>query len=323
MSATMAIYIATGIKIIRRGALLRFFVNESQQRSCHRDSSIAVETDAGPIAFGRKNIIVTTQIEHDVHHHDLGSRCASSEGDHASLSSYSSTNILSKSCQREEIEARCSDQIPMSRTSRELEPSPSTRGPPCIHGEDPRTGYRATIFATNHPEEYATLPPRPLSFATHHQCPHVKKAAGNEAALAYLKVAFLMFVALIVVWVPSSVNRLYQFLHENQANFPLSLISAIVLPMQGTWNATIYVYTTRAEYRRAYTMIQSKAMGKAVPYHTRRDLYQKDTLTSSAATRDFEPEMQLEEGFRQGDHLRHSGSARSGSLVESKSDSIR
>jgi hypothetical protein len=311
----MAIYIATGVKIVRRGALLRFFVNESQQRSRHRDSAVAVETVADPFASG-KNIIVTTQIEHDVHHHDLGSRCALYEGDHASLSSYSSTKNLSKSCQREEVEIGCSDHMRMSRTSRDLKTSPY------LHGEDLRAGYRATVFATNHAGESAMLPPRPASSATHLQNSHIKRAAGNEAALAYLKVAFLMFIALIVVWVPSSVNRLYQFIHGNQANFPLSLISAIVLPMQGTWNATIYIYTTRAEYRRACTMIQSRVMGKAVPYHQRRDLYPKDTLTSSTATRDSDPEIQLEEGLEQGDHLRHSESAQSGSMMESKSHSI-
>jgi hypothetical protein len=316
----MAIYIATGIKIVRRGALLRFFVNGSQQRS--QDSTVPEETVTNAFASG-KNIIVTTQIEHDVHHHDLGSRWALTEGDHASLSSYSSTNNLSRPCQREEIETRCVDQIRMSRTSRELKPSPGIRGSPYLLDEDARAGYRATVFATNHAGESAPLPPRPCSSATYHQNPHIKRAAGNEAALAYLKVAFLMFIALIVVWVPSSVNRLYQYIHGNQANFPLSLMSAIVLPMQGTWNATIYIYTTQAEYRRAYTILRSKVMQKPVPYHPRRNVYQKDTLTSSTATRDFDPDIQLEEGLEQGDALRHSASPQSSSTVESKSDSIR
>lgn len=308
----MSIYIATGIKIFRRGALLRFFVNGSQQKS--QDSTVAVEPVTDPFVSG-KNIIVTTQIEHDVHHHDLGSRRALSEADHASLSSYSSTKNLSKPVPREEIETRYSDQNRSSRTSRDLRPSPGIRVSPYLHNEDPSAGYRATAFATSPPSETEALPPRPLSAAAH-QNSHIKRAASNAAALAYLKVAFLMFIALIVVWVPSSVNRLDQFMHHNKANFPLSLISAIVLPMQGTWNATIYIYTTQAEYRRAFAIIRSKVTGKAVPYR-RREKWQKDTLTSSSATRDTDPEIQLEERVKQGDDLCHSESLRSGSVSSS------
>ncbi|KAH3950238.1 hypothetical protein HBH98_021900 [Parastagonospora nodorum] len=310
VSATMAIYIATGIKIVRRGALLRFFVKGSQQKS--QDSTIAVEAVTDPFVSG-KNIIVTTQIEHDVHHHDLGSRHALSEVDHASLSSYSSTKNLSKPVPRDEIETRYSDQNRASLTSRDLRPSPGIRVSPYLHDEDTSAGYRATVFATNPPSETAALPPGSFSAATH-QNSHIKRAAGNAAALAYLKVAFLMFIALIVVWVPSSVNRLDQFMHHNKANFPLSLISAIVLPMQGTWNATIYIYTTQAEYWRAYAIIRSKITGKAAPYRPRREHWQKDTLTSSSATRDTDPEIQLEEGLKQGDDLRHSESLRDGSI---------
>jgi hypothetical protein len=299
----MAIYIATGIKIVRKGALLRFFANESQQGSRNRDSA-AVETIVKPFSTG-KQIIVTTQIEHDVHHH-TGSRLSSSDDDRASLSSYSSTKNLSRSNRREEIEVVTSDQSRTARMSRELKPSDALRGSPHHHDSDSKTSYRATVYATNDAVESPALPPRPASSATHHQNSHIKRAAGNEAAVAYLKVAFLMFVALIVVWVPSSVNRLYQFIHLNQPNFPLSLISAVVLPMQGVWNATIYTYTTQAEYRRAYSLLQSKVTGRAVPYHPPRDLYQKDTLTSSMDSRNTNPEIQLEEGLVQGDRLRHS-----------------
>lgn len=294
VSATMAIYIATGIKIIRKGAPLRFFANESQQRSRNRDSAAADETIVNPFSTG-KHIIVTTQIEHDVHHHDLSSRSALSDDDHESLSSYSSTNNLSRSCRREEIEAMTSDQIRTNRISRDLKPSGGPQGLRHQHDSSPKTSYRATVFAANPSEESATLPPRPSSSATNHKNSHIKRAAGNEAALAYLKVSFLMFVALIVVWVPSSVNRLYQLIHLNQPNFPLSLISAIVLPMQGVWNATIYTYTTRAECRRAYSIIQSKLMGRAVPYHPPKDLYQKDTLTGSMDSKNYDPEIQLED----------------------------
>jgi hypothetical protein len=304
VSATMSIYIVTGIKIFRKGALLRFFVNESSQKSRLRDSAVVEEILIDPFVAG-KNIIVTTQIQHDVHRQDLSSRSESCDEDHTSLSSYSSTNNLSKTRYREEVEAPSPDQIRQSRTSHDIKPSAETRSTPYQHEGDAKAGYRATVCAASPPIDSSTLPPRPSSVATDHRNSHIKRAAGNEAALAYLKVAFLMFVALIVVWVPSSVNRLYQFIHGNAPNFPLSLISAIVLPLQGAWNATIYIYTTRAEYRRAYAMVRSRLRGKAAPYHPRRDWYQKDISTSSRGTKDSDSEVQLEEGLEQGDRLRH------------------
>ncbi|KAF1913937.1 hypothetical protein BDU57DRAFT_407653, partial [Ampelomyces quisqualis] len=261
VSATMSIYIVTGIKIFRKGALLRFFVNDSSPKSRHRDSAVAEEILINPFVAG-KNIIVTTQIEHDVHLHALSSRPTSYDEDQTSLSSYSSTNNLSKARQREEVEIPSQDHIRISRTSRDIELAVGTRITPYQHEGNANAGYRATVFAASPAADSSILPPRPSSAATNRRNSHIKRAAGNEAALAYLKVAFLMFVALIVVWVPSSVNRLYQFIHGNAPNFPLSLISSIVLPLQGAWNATIYIYTTRAEYRRAYDVVQSKLRGK-------------------------------------------------------------
>jgi hypothetical protein len=299
----MAIYISTGIKIVRKGALLRFFANESQQRSRHRDSAVAEEMleHFFAIAAG-KSIIVTTQIQHDIHHPDVEPHCASDESDQASLSSYSSTKNLSNP-HREETEATSSDQHRISRISQDRKPTLDTRNASSQHDDRAKAGYRATVFATKQPEESTTLPPRSTSVTTLHRNSHIKKAAGNEAALAYLKVAFLMFIALIVVWVPSSVNRLYQFIHKNDPNFALSLISAIVLPLQGAWNATIYIYTTRAECRRAYGIIQAKLAGKAIPPYQRRDTHRKDTSTGSRGTQDSDPEIQLE-GLEQRDPLR-------------------
>jgi hypothetical protein len=305
----MAIYISTGIKIVRKGALLRFFANESQQRSRHRDSAVVEEISDNSFAVAAgKSIIVTTQIQHDVHHHDVEAQCASYESDQTSLSSYSSTQNLSKT-PREETEATSSDQNRISRASRDLKLNMDARNMLSQHDERAQAGYRATVFATKQNEEFVTLPPRSTLTATQNRNSHIKRAAGNEAALAYLKVAFLMFVALIVVWVPSSVNRLYQFIHKNEPNYALSLLSAIVLPLQGAWNATIYIYTTRTECRRAYGIVHAKLAGKAIPPYQRKQTYQKDTSTSSGGTLDSGPEIQLEEGLEQGNHLRLNKSA--------------
>jgi hypothetical protein len=301
LSATMAIYISTGIKIVRKRALMRFFANESQQRSRHRESAVVEEVSDHSLAMAAgKNIIVTTQIQHDVHHPDDEPHCGSYESDQASLSSYSSTKNLSKT-HREVTEGASSDQNRISRMSRDLKTTSEMQNASSQHDNRAKAGYRATVFATKPVEESATLPPRPT---TQHRNSHVKKRAGNDAAMAYLKVAFLMFLALIVVWLPSSVNRLFQFINHDDPNYVLVLLSAIVLPLQGAWNATIYIYTTRAEFRRAYGITKAKLTGKAIPPYQRKETYRKNASTSSGGTQDSDPELQLEEGLMQGNHLR-------------------
>ena len=194
-------YIATGIRIYKKGAGMRFFMGDSQHTTGHRDSAFAEEAVADPFAIG-KSIVVTTQIQHDVEQQDQGSRSMSGEGDQNSLSSYSSTRNLSRSGHREQIEATSSDEFRASRMSRDLKSSADSR-----HGRHPRTedaqhtGYTATAFATKQFEELIPLPPRPSSAAAHHRSAHTRRAVLNDAALAYLKVAFLMFIALFVVWV--------------------------------------------------------------------------------------------------------------------------
>ncbi|KAL1977102.1 hypothetical protein VTN31DRAFT_3384 [Thermomyces dupontii] len=62
----------------------------------------------------------------------------------------------------------------------------------------------------------------------------------SAAARAYCKYAMLYFVALVVTWVPSTINRAYGFVHPDKPNFGLSFTSALVLPLQGFWNSLIY-----------------------------------------------------------------------------------
>jgi hypothetical protein len=305
VSATMAIYISTGIKIVRKGALLRFFANESQQRSRHRDSVVVEDVSDHSLALAAgKGIIVTTQIQHNVHHPDDEPHCASYESDQASLSSYSSTKNLSKT-HREVTEGTSTDQNRISRMSRDLKSSPEMQNASNQPGDLAKAGYRATVFATKQIEDSTTLPARPTLAAPQHHNSRAKRTAGNDAAMSYLKVAFLMFLALVVVWLPSSVNRLFEFINHDDPKYALVVLSAIVLPLQGAWNATIYIYTTQAEFKRAYTIVKAKLARKAIPPYQRKDTYRKNVSTSSGGTQDSDPELQLEEGLSQGNHLRH------------------
>ncbi|KAK7897252.1 hypothetical protein LTR67_005141 [Exophiala xenobiotica] len=74
--------------------------------------------------------------------------------------------------------------------------------------------------------------------------PNVQVVDANKAALSYCKTAMLFFIALIVVWVPSTVNRVYTLIHPNDPQFGLEFASGLVLPLQGGWNTVIYVVTS-------------------------------------------------------------------------------
>ncbi|CBF74235.1 hypothetical protein AN8262.2 [Aspergillus nidulans FGSC A4] len=63
----------------------------------------------------------------------------------------------------------------------------------------------------------------------------------NTAAWAYTKYAMLFFVALLVTWVPSTINRVYAFIRPDASNFGLNYASSFVLPLQGFWNSLIYI----------------------------------------------------------------------------------
>jgi len=67
---------------------------------------------------------------------------------------------------------------------------------------------------------------------------------ANSAALSYCKCALLFFVALLVTWVPSTINRVVTLVHPTHAIYGLDYASGMVLPLQGFWNAAIYILTS-------------------------------------------------------------------------------
>jgi hypothetical protein len=147
----------------------------------------------------------------------------------------------------------------------------------------------------------------PVSLSSNRTGPTSRKTAeGHAAAMAYSQVAFLMFLALFVVWLPSSINRMYQFINKEHPSFTLNIISAIVLPLQGAWNAIIYIFTTRAECKRAWSITVAKFKGnqvKDVP-QPRQDPYRKDIKRSSRDTKTSD--VALDEILKQGPRIRHS-----------------
>ncbi|KAL2262222.1 hypothetical protein VTK26DRAFT_2103 [Humicola hyalothermophila] len=62
--------------------------------------------------------------------------------------------------------------------------------------------------------------------------------------LAYLRTSFVFAISILVTWAPSSINRVYSLVHPDRTSYALNLASAIVLPLQGVWNAVIFAATS-------------------------------------------------------------------------------
>ncbi|KAL6705891.1 hypothetical protein ACN47E_006351 [Coniothyrium glycines] len=294
ISIILAIYIVTGIRIFRKRALLRSFSRQSLQPNAARRADFP-HTESSYVTTNK--IVVTTQIKYDVTEQQSATALAMSDADQASISSYSSNKNLSpKHKHHTNGSLQCTDTA--QRTQREHH---------CVgiseyskqHGGISNGGYSATAFAANDTGGLGLAIPTPRSSAGQ-PLTRTRNTEGNAAALAYLKVAFLMFLALFVVWVPSTVNRLYQFIHKDQQNFGLNVISAVVLPLQGAWNAIIYIFTTRSECSRAYGLIMGRITGTTPLSRHKEDDYSKDSMTSSRGGRTLDGDIELEDILKQG-----------------------
>ncbi|KAJ4357327.1 uncharacterized protein N0V89_001902 [Didymosphaeria variabile] len=222
IGATMCIYIATGRQIFKKRAELRSFTKIPDGDL----GNTITTTDF-------RNIKVETEMKVETSYKHV-----SIDQDSLSRASFSSTKELS-------VPADVST-LPPSSGPFDLMKGTTRRE------DSPRTGYNATAFAT------IQVPDRKVknsqSFSSSQRNTHKRRTTaleGNAAAWSYFKVAFLMFAALFIVWVPSTVNRLQQFIDKEHSIFGLNLASALVLPLQGFWNSMIYISTTWPECKRA------------------------------------------------------------------------
>ncbi|KAI1164326.1 G-protein coupled receptor [Nemania serpens] len=98
-----------------------------------------------------------------------------------------------------------------------------------------------------------------------------KNYEASRAAWVYSKCALLFFTALLVTWIPSSANRVYGIVHDGQTIIALEILSATVLPLQGFWNAVIYIVTSWTAVKSSLSDLLHR-MGHGNPSwdHTRR-----------------------------------------------------
>jgi hypothetical protein len=218
---------------------------------------------------------------------DSDSTVIAQAGGNDSRSSFASDRHLA------EVEIPTQPTVPQT-TSRfsKIDWAKHSRGAPDanIHqDEEHPTNYKAAVIAENRLSDIEAARARSNSISTHN--PNVRRNAtmeGNTAAWSYFKVAFLMFAALFIVWVPSTVNRMQQFINKDSPIFGLNLASALVLPLQGFWNAMVYISTTWPECKRAIKevldIIVAAKHHTAVPDQQRKD--SEHTLTEGP--QDFE-----------------------------------
>ncbi|KAJ5337501.1 uncharacterized protein N7506_005523 [Penicillium brevicompactum] len=113
--------------------------------------------------------------------------------------------------------------------------------------------------------------PRPLraevsAKAARHECgdsytQRRKAIEASCAAWAYTKYAMLFFIALLVTWVPSTVNRVYAFARPDDYSFGLFYASSFVLPLQGFWNSLIYVSISWPAFKTLWRDLRSRSTG--------------------------------------------------------------
>ncbi|KAL8658762.1 MAG: hypothetical protein Q9226_000787 [Calogaya cf. arnoldii] len=84
------------------------------------------------------------------------------------------------------------------------------------------------------------------------------KENPNPGAWLYARVAFLFFISMLIIWIPSSANRVYSLAHPDRINFPLNYVSALVLPMQGFLNAIVYLLTSQTACRELVNALRGR-----------------------------------------------------------------
>lgn len=82
-----------------------------------------------------------------------------------------------------------------------------------------------------------------------------RRHEANSATWPYVKCAMLFFSALLITWIPSSGNRVYSLINNGDVSKPLFFASAFVLPLQGFWNAIIYMFTSWAACKSLWTTV--------------------------------------------------------------------
>lgn len=132
---------------------------------------------------------------------------------------------------------------------------------------DPKSGvetrgyqqYRCTVAGGRH-EDNPPAQPNFLQMSALSR--EVAEKEPNAEAWLMARIAFLFFVSVLIIWIPSSINRVYALLHPNTINFPLNLTSALVFPLQGFFNMLVYMITSKTACKNLWMSFRNGVRNK-------------------------------------------------------------
>ncbi|KAF7553567.1 hypothetical protein G7046_g7079 [Stylonectria norvegica] len=132
--------------------------------------------------------------------------------------------------------------------------------PPGDHEHEAGSDHKAQRFETVCSSD--RTPHRPLNVITRLRAVQsnasLKLKRLDPVKMAYLRTSFIFGFAVLITWIPSSINRLYSLTHNDRISFPLSVASGCVLPLQGVWNAIIYFTTSWSVCREEFDALKEK-----------------------------------------------------------------
>ncbi|CRL29435.1 GPCR, family 2-like [Penicillium camemberti] len=98
------------------------------------------------------------------------------------------------------------------------------------------------------------------------------QANKHNAMRSYLRYSFLFFIAMVATWLPSFVNRIYGLVNPSKPKFGLNLAGALVLSLQGLWNAIIYTSTALPIFKAQWaSIVKSRSHRRSPTRVTRED----------------------------------------------------
>ncbi|MCJ1417351.1 hypothetical protein MMC32_003694 [Xylographa parallela] len=130
-----------------------------------------------------------------------------------------------------------------------------------------------TVEVETQPEDKSQLP------AILHMPRITREVAENEVnpdAWLYARSAVLYFLALLLVWVPSSINRIYALVHPEQVNFGLNYVSSLVFSLQGLFYAIVFCVTNQTACSHLYRDIRHRMFTRK---HSMLDEATKNDMT--------------------------------------------
>jgi hypothetical protein len=83
----------------------------------------------------------------------------------------------------------------------------------------------------------------------------------DPVKMGYLRTSSIFGFAVLITWIPSSINRLYSLTHHGQVSYTWSIASGCVLPLQGVWNATIYFTTSWSTFLEELKAVKMRLRG--------------------------------------------------------------